>query len=700
MAYSRARTRAVLDALPVAVFITDAAGTIVLTNRAHDEITGVLPEAGAEPLAGFEIGAESSALSAAFVASLIEDDARNGQAGEADALVWHDGLRQYRVMRTILRRLPPSQALPFHEIGVQVDITETKRIEIDLKYSEDKLRGLFELSPLGIVRTSLNGAFLEFNAAFARICGYEPEELQRLQYWDLTPDRYAQAEQEQLTALMRTGHYGPYEKEYIRKDGTLVPLRLNGLLLRSNDGEAYIWSIVEDITAQVAAQAQISHHAQTDALTRLCNRRHLRERLATELTLTGQRRAGMALLKLDIDAFRDINDTFGHTRGDALLREAARRIEAVLDEDLAGGAFAGRVGGDEFIVVVPAVDDPLVVDTLAQRLQSVLAEPYVLETDRAWVSACIGIARHSGYDEQGRTIDADDLIRHADLALDEAKAQGRERICHFRRALQDAANRRGLIARELHDAVDRDQFHLVYQPIVALDSGAVVEAEALLRWHHPEFGLVSNLDFIPLAERTGTIQAIGAWVFDAVARQIAAWDRAGCPPLRVSINRSPVELRRPVHALEACTRALVRHGVAGDRIIVEITEGVLAELTDPVRDQLHRLRELGIDLALDDFGTGYCSMAYLKTFDVDFLKIDRSFVAGIAPGSDDLALCEAMIVMARKLGIEVIAEGIETVEQRDLLRAAGCRYGQGYFFARPMPADDFAMFVRREGMLA
>ncbi len=669
-----------LDAVPVPVFVKDQDSRFILINRSCEEQLGVPRDK--------VIGRTGEGLfPPGQVTRLIENDRRamEGSAVSCEEVVRNLATHQDRTVRTIRRPIHDPLGRTRSLVGVSIDITEAKQTELSLRDSEEKLRGLFELSPLGIVLNGMDGKFLEFNPAFTAICGYSAEELSHLDYWKLTPETYATEEHTQLQALLTRGHYGPYEKEYIRKDGSLVPLRLTGVLLHASDGTAYIWSIVEDITAQKKAQEAVWFHANFDDITALPNRRLVYQRLDEEIARARESGRRMALLFVDFDRFKEINDAFGHDKGDLLLKEAARRLSAALHP----ADTVGRLNGDEFMIVVSTPEETQRLDELAEALRQALGAPYRLGPDLAYSSVSIGIAV---FPQDGEN--ADTLVRHADQAMYEAKALGRNRICFFHRALQEEATRRSRIANELRGAIAGGQFRLFYQPILDLATGEVVKAEALLRWQHPELGLVGPADFIPVAEQTGEILAIGQWVFEEVLRQLATWDAAGMPPVRVGINRSPVEFRQSGDVLASWPARLAEHGLCGQRLVVEITEGLLVELGDTVRDQFERLQRMGIALSLDDFGTGYSSLAYLRKFDVDFLKIDRAFVQGVAPEADDLALCEAIIVMAQKLGIEVVAEGIETEDQRTLLATAGCRLGQGFLFSRPLPADAFAAFVR------
>ncbi len=317
-----------------------------------------------------------------------------------------------------------------------------------------------------------------------------------------------------------------------------------------------------------------------------------------------------------------------------------------------------------------------------------MSEPFKLGDEIAYVSASIGVTFYP-HDGAG----AESLVRNADQAMYAAKNKGRNCFSYFTHTLQEAAQIRMRLAGDLRSALAGNQLQLHYQPIVEFETGRVHKAEALLRWHHPRLGLVSPVDFISIAEETGMIIDIGDWVFRMAAQQAKVWRASHSAPFQISINTSPVQFRKNVDLHKPWLDFLQELELPGQSIAIEITEGLLMDVSPDVTSKLRSFREAGIEVSMDDFGTGYSSLSYLKKFDIDHLKIDQSFVQSLAPDSDDLALCEAIIVMAHKLGIKVIAEGIETSEQRDLLALAGCDYGQGNLFSEPLPADRFEKFM-------
>ncbi len=387
---------------------------------------------------------------------------------------------------------------------------------------------------------------------------------------------------------------------------------------------------------------------------------------------------------LDLDRFKDVNDSMGHFMGDVLLKDAARRISGcVRDCD-----SIARLGGDEFTIILGELEQIDSVDRVARNILQRLAEPFRLGNETAYISGSIGIAL---YPDDAMDIDA--LLKNADQAMYAAKNQGRDRYHYFTALMQQKAQLRMRLANDLHGALRRRQFLLYYQPIIEFASGRITKAEALLRWQHPSMGMVSPAEFIPIAEDTGMIVEIGDWVFATAAHQVKQWRQTYDPDFQISVNKSPVQFRKQTFEKNQWLKLLQELDLPGQSMVVEITEGLLLDASNVTRNQLLIFRDAGVQVALDDFGTGYSSLAYLKKFDIDYIKIDQSFVRNLVADSSDMALCEAIVVMAHKLGIEVVAEGIETQEQYELLKAMGCDYGQGYLMSKPVPVDQFAQLL-------
>ncbi len=429
----------------------------------------------------------------------------------------------------------------------------------------------------------------------------------------------------------------------------------------------------------------IWRQANFDSLTNLPNRHMFHDRLEQEMKKSDRTGLPLALLLFDLDHFKQINDTYGHAMGDLLLQEAALRLGSCVRES----DTVARLGGDEFIVILGELDDPNTVECVTQDTLRKLAEPFRLKNEMAYVSTSIGIAFYPA-----DATDPSVLLKSADQAMYAAKSQGRNRCSYFTSAMQQAAQVRLRLVNDLRGALADDELLVYYQPIVEFSTGTVHKAEALVRWQHPTRGLIGPAEFIPIAEDTGMIVDIGDWVFREAARQAALWRASHHATFQISVNRSPVQFHSEAGVHSAWFEHLQKLGLPGQSIVVEITEGLLLDTDAAVTDQLLAFRDAGMQVSLDDFGTGYSALAYLKKFDIDYLKIDRSFVHNLSPSSNDMALCEAIIVMAHKLGLKVIAEGVETTQQRDLLAAAGCDYGQGYLFSEPLPAKQFEVLLQ------
>ena len=445
---------------------------------------------------------------------------------------------------------------------------------------------------------------------------------------------------------------------------------------------------MSDITARKQAEETIQHQANFDPLTQLPNRRLLRDRMDQGIKMSNRSGLPLALMSIDLDNFKDVNDTLGHDMGDILLKDAAQRLSSCVR----GADTVARMGGDEFTVIMGELDDPGSIERVAQGILHKLAQPFQLGNEVAYISASIGITIYPA-DATG----INELLKNSDQAMYAAKHQGRNRFSYFTPAMQEAAQDRMRLANDLRGALADNQLRLHYQPIMELATGVIHKAEALIRWQHPQRGLVSPDKFIRIAEDTGMITDIGNWVFHEAALSAARWRASHLPEFQISINVSPVQFSNEGIGHQAWLAYLHKLGLPGQSIVVEITEGLLLDAGTAVTDQLLAFRDAGIQVSLNDFGTGYSSLSYLKKFDIDYLKIDQSFVRNMTHGSDDLTLCEAIIVMAHKLGLKVIAEGVETEHQRDLLTAAGCDYGQGFLFSKAVPAEEFEALLKRGG---
>ncbi|MGC9668432.1 putative bifunctional diguanylate cyclase/phosphodiesterase [Planosporangium sp. 12N6] len=424
---------------------------------------------------------------------------------------------------------------------------------------------------------------------------------------------------------------------------------------------------------------QKMHEAYHDSLTGLASRALFMERLEQSLARASRQRTRLAVLFVDLDRFKMVNDSLGHAAGDTLLIGVAERLRSCLRRDDA----AARFGGDEFAVVLPELDDPGQAVGTAERINAVLRQPFTIQGTEVFVNASVGIA-YNGDD----VASAEELMRHADLAMYRSKKNGAGQHEIYRHDMQAALVRTLDLEAQLRRAVERDDFVLHYQPIVELASGRITGVEALVRWRHRQHGVIAPATFVPLAEETGLIVPIGRWVLGEACRQAGAWNagRAG-QPLTVSVNLSARQVQQP-DLPGVVGRTLLETGLDPSCLVLEITESLLLLDTEAITRRLHQLKELGLRLALDDFGTGYSSLAYLRKFPIDIIKIDKSFIDEITRGPDDSALALAIVQLGQQLRLSTVAEGIEAVGQLAELRAAGCPLGQGYFFSAPLAAED------------
>jgi diguanylate cyclase (GGDEF)-like protein/PAS domain S-box-containing protein len=571
-------------------------------------------------------------------------------------------------------------------VGISTDLSEWKKTERALQLSAMVYEAIGE----AIMIASADQKIIAVNPAFTRLSAYSEQELigQAVGLL-LAGPKGLDSNGELLQRLEKVGHC--QGKVWHRhKNGEEYPEWLRIDTIYDQRGKVkYRVNMFSGITDQKLAEDTIWQQANFDFLTGLPNRSMFHDRLEQEMRKSSRSGLPLALMFIDMDRFKEINDTLGHDVGDVLLKQVACRLSACIRH----ADTVARLGGDEFTVILGELDDPDSVERVAQDILKALSDPFVIDAETLYISASIGITL---FPHDASTIDT--LLKNADQAMYAAKNLGRNQFSYFMPSMQRAAQLRMRTVNDLRRALALNQLHLLYQPIVELASGRIRKAEALVRWQHPLRGEISPSEFIPLAEETGLIGAIGEWVLRQALNQAMSWRGTVDRQFQVSVNMSPAQFRKHGPDAGGWLRRLGSSGLLGRyadaQIIVEITEGMLLESTHSIRDQLLSLRDSGIPVSIDDFGTGYSSLSYLKKFHIDYLKIDRSFVVKMEAGSDDLALCEAIVVMGHKLGIKVIAEGVETKEQRDLLAAAGCDFGQGYLFSPPVCAAALDALLR------
>ncbi len=560
-----------------------------------------------------------------------------------------------------------------YNLAIARDISERKRIEEALQQAAL----IYQNSSEAMLLADSDDRILTINAAFTTITGYQSDEVVGKHIGILNTGGHSEAMWQAIHSK------GSWQGEIWdkRKNGELFAkwLTINTIFDAQQTMQRRV-ALFSDITEKKKTEGVIWQQANFDPLTQLPNRRMFYDRLSQDIKKAHREHKRLALLFIDLDLFKEVNDTLGHDMGDELLQIAAHRILAGVRET----DTVARLGGDEFTVILSDVGDPANAERIAGNLLQKMTECFQLGNEIAYISTSIGIAFYPD--------DADNLkslLKHADQAMYAAKRQGRNQYCFFIPTMQESAQARLRLSNDLRLALAGQQFYLCYQPIVELATNTVRKAEALIRWQHPTRGLISPADFIPIAEETGLISSIGNWIFQEAAEQTSRWRQSIHEKFQISINKSPVQFRNERDSHRDWLDLLEALRLSGQSVVIEITEGLLLDANSSVAEQLLSFRDAGIQVSLDDFGTGYSSLSYLKKFDIDYLKIDQSFVRNLAIGSDDMALCEAIIVMAHKLGIKVIAEGIETSSQRELLTAAGCDFGQGYLFAKPLPAQEF-----------
>ncbi len=557
------------------------------------------------------------------------------------------------------------------------DVSERVAIEQERRIAAEALAAIAE----GVVIADAERRVITANDASFAITGFSTQRLQRFPFGDTRtlPDN------KPLPAaiwesIAKVGHWHG-EVRSRRHDGTIYPERLSISAIRDDFGKVqYYVAVFADISAHKAHQARLEHMATRDILTGLINRAEFEAHCTQAIQAAAQEHHALAVLFIDLDAFKSVNDSFSHGIGDRLLVKVAERIQ----QQLGPGEVAGRIGGDEFTVLVPRLDTREDATGLAARLLLALSEAYLIEEQEIVLSASIGIA---GYPLDGT--EAISLIANADAAMYTAKASERNAFRFYLPIMHANARRRLRLAADLRQALANDEFSVVYQPTVELRTGRIVAVEALLRWQHPERGEVPPAEFIPMAESLGQIRQIDQWVMQNVLAQLVAWNQAGVPPIRVALNVSASWFGHPAF-VEFLTRALQASQLSSERLLLEITESSILRLGEDTDRTMKALHELGVCVAIDDFGTGYSSMAYLKLPAVAYLKIDRSFICGLPENANDAAIVQAMLAISQSLGLRTIAEGIETEAQHDFLARSGCAEAQGFLYSYPLSAAEIS----------
>jgi diguanylate cyclase (GGDEF)-like protein/PAS domain S-box-containing protein len=570
-------------------------------------------------------------------------------------------------------------------IGMVEDITERKRTEEALRESEERYRDLFENATDIVFTHDFNGRFLAVNRVMERVTGYTREELLSLNVTSLVAPEYHGVAAEYLKKIYKGEDMLPYEIEIIGKDGRRIPLEVSERILYKDGRPVLVQGIARDIRERKRAEQAIRQLAFHDALTGLPNRMLFEDRLRMALSRAQREKSMLAVMFLDLDRFKVVNDTLGHSEGDRLLQAVASDLTKLVRE----GDTVARVGGDEFTILLPEIDRIGDAVQVAERILETLKQPRLLGEQEFRVTASIGV---TAYPDDGA--DVETLLRNADTAMYRAKERGRDNYQLYTRAMNANILERLALERDLWHALEREEMKVWYQPIVDIATDRIVGAEALVRWLHPERGTVLPEMFVPLAEETDLIVPLGEWVLRHACRWGSHWNRFVPHPVRITVNISARQLQQG-NFVEVISRALLEAGMDSSLLQLEITEGAVMKNVEPTVRMLTRLQQMGVQIAVDDFGTGYSSLSYLKRLPIDAVKIDRSFVRDIANDSNDAAIVTSVITMAHNLGLKVIAEGVETEEQLEFLRRAGCDEFQGYLFSRAMRPGAFERLLLR-----
>ncbi|HEX5804163.1 MAG TPA: EAL domain-containing protein [Azospira sp.] len=666
---------------PVAIIFTDTEGRIEYVNTRFTEVTGYT----AEEVVGKKAGTQKSGLTPPETYAELWRTIRAGEEWRGELCNRRkDGRFYWDSVHIVPIRDEAGQIA--HYLSVQEDISERKENEETIRLWAT----VFENSGEAVMITDPQNRIISVNQAFTHITGYAPGEVIGENPSKLGSGRHdATFFAEMWRRLSGSGHWQG-EIWDRRKSGEIYPKWLGISAVRdTHDRLTHYVAVFSDISERKAAQERIEYLARHDPLTGLPNRATLADRLEQALAHAARTQTRIAMLFLDLDRFKTINDSLGHPVGDALLQELTRRLKGAVRET----DTVSRLGGDEFVILAGELNDPEMAGSIAGKILAAVHQPFVIDGHRLLTSISIGIAL---YPDDGD--DFGTLLKKADIAMYHAKDAGRNTYHFFTAQMNAHAHERLLIQNHLQQAIEKSELVLHFQPQVALDTGRIIGAEALVRWRSPDLGLVQPDRFIPMAEESGAIVAIGDWVLHEACRQARAWHDEGLDPFPVSVNISALQLRHG-DFVDRVMRTLEETGHDPAMLELEFTESILIHDIERVLGQVRRLKARGITIAIDDFGTGYSSLSYLKRLDVDRLKIDRSFIRDIGSDPDDAAIVRAVTQMARSLRLKILAEGAETVEQTRFLLAEGCREVQGFLYSRPLAADEFAALYRQSGGL-
>ncbi|MCB1918972.1 MAG: EAL domain-containing protein [Candidatus Competibacteraceae bacterium] len=673
---SEQRFRKLTQQLPVGVFINDTHGECRYVNNYWCWLAGLTAE---------------QAMGLGWTQALHADDR------EQALQIWKNANEQGNEVATQYRFRTPSgretwlktRARPMRDragritghLGASIDIADLKKTEETLRASEARFRNYFELPLIGIALIGPDKRWWEVNDRTCEMLGYRRSRLLGMTWAEMTHPDDQSAEEIQLKRVLSRRIEGySLDKRFIRQDGALLYASVSTRCVRQANGMVdHFVTVIQDITERRQAAEHIKHLAYYDALTGLPNRTLLNDRLQQALLRAGREHNLVGMLLVDLDRFKLINDALGHKIGDRLLNEVATRLQRSIRQC----DTISRQGGDEFAILLPDLTNNDDATRAAQRMLDAMIQPFRLDGRELSITCSIGI---SLYPRDGCT--SESLLKNADIALYRAKDMGRNNYQFYLSGGTTLSRERLNLETDLRHAMNRRQLELYYQPKWDFRTSAITGAEALIRWNHPDMGLVSPVRFIPIAEENGLVLPIGEWILRVAVNEIIQLHKDGFPGLRIAVNLSGRQFRQ-TDLKDRVREALTTSGFDPACLELELTEGILMHNNEENMAVLHAFKAMGVRIAIDDFGTGYSSLSYLQQFPVNVLKIDRAFVKDLPENTSSVAIVDAIVTLAHGLELEVVAEGVETPEQQAFLQAHGCDEGQGYYFGRPMPLAEF-----------
>jgi len=668
------RMQELIDILPIAIFIKDAESKFLAMNKACEMQWGL----NFRDLHGTDAGQFFPPEQMKQFLAKDQEVFVVGSQIDFEETIWNATLGQNRSGHTFKKPIYDASGKPLYLICMTIDITERKQTEFALHESEAQFRGLFDSTSDLIQSVTPDGRILFVNRAWRETLGYSAEELVGLNIFDVIHADFREHCGELLQRLIAGEGDGVVETAFQMKDGSVIAVEGHVTVGFEHGQPVAVRGIFRNVTERKQAEQRIVEMATHDMLTRLPNRHLLQDRISQAIARSLRSQEQAAVLFIDLDHFKIINDSLGHAVGDLLLKEVAARLAASMrSEDT-----VARQGGDEFIVLLPNIAGAEDAEAVAQKMLDILTQPFQINGEELHIGGSIGIAL---FPSDGGEVGT--LLKNSDIAMYHAKEKGRNNYQFFASEMNRRATERHALSVDLRHTLEHNELLLYFQPVIDMPGGKLTSMEVLLRWQHPRHGLILPLKFIPLAEEIGFIVPIGEWVLRQTCLQIRAWQERGYEVPKLAINFSARQFQQKTLAADIM-RILHETGVEASCLVLEITESMLVENVEETIKTLHQLSALGLEISVDDFGTGYSSLSYLKRYPINTLKIDLSFVRDITTDPNDAAIIAAIIAMAHSLKIGVIAEGVETEEQLTFLTRQGCVRFQGFYFDEPLPVAE------------